>query len=233
MQQITTINTIEISSICDFKCPYCPAQAQKKHRDTGFMTWEVFEATIDWCKHFCVKGTQKEINLFGVGEPTLHKDLIKFIEYARKKLPFRQILHINTNGNTMTERLARELKRAGLNHIGITGHKPHPIAKTIRICQDVGLEFHLSFDPILQPNNWAGQVDWFEPRYSYPCHWLDTGQIMVMSNGDVTTCCIDAFARGKFGTIFDDLTELRTRPHEVCRNCHHIVPERMRLIKVA
>jgi len=233
MQEITTINSIEVSSLCDNDCPYCPAQKQKEHREVGLMTMEVFEAALGWVKHFCTQGSQLELNLFSVGEPTLNPDLIKMIEMARQRLPFRQVLHINTNGNTMTHELAQALKNAGLNHIGITGHKPRPIAKTIRICQDIGFEYHLSFDPIIQPNNWAGQVDWFEPRYSYPCHWLDIGQVTVMSNGDVTTCCIDAFAQGVISHVFEDITKARTKPHELCKACHHIVPERMRMVEIA
>lgn len=222
--KITTINSIEISSLCNLKCPYCPASIQGQHRQTGLMSMETFEKAIEWARYFARKGTQREINLFGVGEPTLNPDLAYMIELARNKLPFGQKLHINTNGLLMTRELAVKIKDAGIDHVDITGHDPYHTAKTIRIFREVGIAGQLSFDYITAPNNWAGQVDWFEPDYhkQWPCPWIGNGQVMVMSNGDVTRCCIDAFGTGIMGTVNDDLTQMDVTPFELCRKCHHI-----------
>jgi len=233
MQKITTINSIEISSLCNNKCSYCPASIQGEHRQVGFMSMDVFELTIAWIKHFVKEGTQKEVNFFGVGEPTLNPELINMIKYARLHLPVVLPLHLNTNGKLMTKELARALKDAGINHIDVTGHDAYITARTIRIFKEVGIEGQLSFDFITSPNNWAGQVDWFEPDYSYPCQWLRDGQVMVMSSGDVTTCCIDAFAKGVFTHVKKDITLVHTQPHKLCDSCHHEVPESMKRIKLA
>jgi hypothetical protein len=123
----------------------------------------------------------------------------------------------------MTEDLETKLKTAGINSIDVTGHKAKETAKTIRIFEKVGIPFKVSFDPILSPNNWAGQVDWFEPNYPnhYPCPWIGKGQVMIMSNGDITRCCLDAFGKGIMGTVFDDLTKMDVTEFELCRDCHH------------
>lgn len=235
---ITTINTIETSSLCNLKCEYCPARLQHKHREVGLMEWEVFEAAIDWVKYLCKQGTQKELNLFGIGEPLLNKDIIKMVEYARNKLPFRQRLHLNTNGILLTDKLAISLKRAGISSIDLTAHKARTTAEAIRILQNAGIDGVISLDFITRPNNWAGQVDWLEPLYfkakGWECPWLDRGQVMVMSNGDITACCIDAFAQGVFTHVFSDITKAEVQPMKLCDNCHHIIPERFeRIIKVA
>ena len=222
--RITTINSIEVSSLCNRSCRYCPASVQGMHRKTGLMSAEVFEKAIEWALHFARKGTQREINLFGVGEPALHPDLAKYVELARKTLPFKQALHLNTNGVAMTLELAIKLKAAGIDHIDITGHDAYHAAKTIRIFRKVGIGGQMSFDFITAPNNWAGQVDWFEPDYhkQWPCPWIGNGQVMVMSDGSVTRCCIDAFGTGIMGTVFDDLATMEVTPFELCRTCHHI-----------
>ena len=190
------------------------------------MTQEVFEKSIDWVLHFARQGTQRELNLFGVGEPTLHTQLVEFVQYARYKLPFKQILHLNTNGNTMTEELAIRLKNVGISEIDITAHNARSAAKTRRIFMKIGINHRISIDFVINPNNWAGQVDWFEPEYDAgPCPWLGRGQIMVMSNGDITTCCIDAFATNVFANILeDDLTKLKLKPFALCEKCHHTIP---------
>lgn len=222
--KVATVNTIELSSLCDNRCRYCPASVQGEHRETGLMNRATFEKALEWALYFARQGSQREINLFGVGEPTLHPDLPEFIALARERLPFKQVLHLNTNGNRMTAELARAVKNAGIDHIDITGHDHEATARTIRIFREVGIEGNLSYDFVTAPNNWAGQVDWFEPQYDAgPCPWIHRGQVMVMSDGSVTRCCIDAFGTGIMGSVWDDLAAMDVTPFELCRKCHHKV----------
>lgn len=224
--KIATINSIEISSLCDNACDYCPAPDQGQHRETGLMEHAVFEQAIGWVRKFAQAGTQRELNLFGVGEPTLHPALVDFVAYAREHLPARQRLHLNTNGNRMTIELARALKGAGIDSVDITAHKARAAARTLRIFRAAGIAGRISIDPITAPNNWAGQVDWFAPDYfkgaGMECPWLRRGQVMVMSSGAVTRCCIDAFGRGVCATLDDDLAAVDLKPFDLCRDCHHI-----------
>jgi hypothetical protein len=230
--KIKTINTIELSSICDNKCAYCPAPVQGQRREIGYMDEATFKAAIDWVLVFARAGTQLELNLFGVGESLLNPNVVDFVAYARRQLPFGQKIHISTNGNNVTKEGLISLERAGISSIDITDHKPKTTAAALRAFRAAGpsvqkLLRHISRDFVYSPNNWARQIDWFEPDDAYPktpCPWLQRGQIMVMSNGDLTTCCIDAFAEGKFGTIADDLSTLEMRAHELCRHCHHTLP---------
>jgi hypothetical protein len=235
--KITTINTIETSSLCDNSCEYCPASIQGEHRQVGLMEWDMFKQAIDWVLHFCKQRTQHELNLFGIGEPTLNPELVKMVSYARNRLPFRQKIHLNTNGNNMTYDLARDLQKSGITSIDITGHDARSAAETIRIFRQLGIPGQLSMDFMVKPNNWAGQVDWFEPDYhkvpGMDCPWIGKGQAMVMSNGDITNCCIDAFASGVFTHVSEDIAQKEIQPFKLCHACHHIIPESERLIKVA
>lgn len=224
---ISTINSIEVSSACDNACEYCPCSEQYKYRKVGLMDFDTFEAAIKWALYFARKGSQREINLFGVGEPTLHPDLVAMVAYARKTLPFKQVLHLNTNGNRMTADLARDLKEAGIDQIDITGHNHYATAKTIRIFQQVGIRFSVSYDFALHPNDWAGQVDWFSADYNLgDCPWISRGQVMVMSDGNIVSCCIDAFAKNVIGNIRNDnIDQIEVTPSDLCGRCHHRVPQ--------
>jgi len=228
VQPITTINTIETSSVCDNFCQYCPAKDQHKHRKVGFMDLDIFAAALQWVQLYADRGTQRELNLFGVGEPMLNPNIVEMVRLARIALPDHLPVHLNTNGNIFTEELAWKLKDAGITEIDVTGHNPHATAKTIRILKKVGIPGRVSFDPVLQPNNWAGQVDWFEPEYSYPCPWLHRGQVMVMSDGSVTRCCIDAFAKGILSHVLYNLDLIDETPFELCESCHQTVPQASR-----
>lgn len=198
-------------------------------RDVGYMTEEVFYKAVYWVKYFANEGTQLEVNLFGVGEPLMNPKLIQYVAYARKHLPIRIPLHLNTNGKLMTKIIAVGLKSAGITSIDVTGHNARYAANTIRILDDVGIPFKVSFDPITAPNNWAGQVNWFEPRYPkpYPCPWIGRGQVMIMSTGDVTRCCLDAFARGILCNVLtDNLSEVEVTPFALCDSCHHTLDKK-------
>jgi len=231
--KIQTINSIEVSSICDLSCRYCCAKDQGKYRETGLMTMDTFLQTMEWVLFFSRRGTQMELNLFGVGEPTLNPLLPDMISQARKNLRSCMPVHINTNGHwvdastmlvTEAERnYILRLKGAGISHIDVTGHVPFRTAKAIRVLQLCGMPGRLSVDPMTAPNNWAKQVDWFNPTYNAgPCPWINKGQIMVMSNGDITRCCIDAFGKGILGRIDQtDIDAIDVSPFRLCQDCHH------------
>lgn len=225
---IRTITNIELSSRCNNTCQYCPAPEQHNWRDTGLMEWDTFVRTIALVKELAQRGTQREVNLFGIGEPTLNPMLSDMISHARLTLPAKVPLHFNTNGKLMTEELARAIKRAGIDHVDITGHDPYHTARCLRIFKAVGIQGRVSVDFMLHPNNWAGQVDWFEPDYMHPCQWLRDSQVMVYHDGRITTCCIDAKGSGVFASVFDEAPlEAEHQVHGLCSGCHHVVPEEM------
>lgn len=88
-----TTMDIEPTQQCNFKCVMCVSFVEKKEN----MTFETFKNIID--EQFGLI----EVKIQGVGEPLLNKDLIKMIEYARKKWLWVRtttngsLLHVNDN----------------------------------------------------------------------------------------------------------------------------------------
>jgi hypothetical protein len=206
---------------------------QGEHREIGYMTEDIFRAAIDWVLRFARAGTQLELNLFGVGESLLNPNVVDFVAYARQKLPFKQLIHISTNGNNLTKEMLLSLHKAGISSIDITDHKAAATAQALRLFRECGPQVsrllrNISRDFVYTPNNWAGQVDWFAPDEHYPrtlCPWLQRGQVMVMSDGNVTNCCIDAFAGGVFTNVLtDNLNKKEIRAIPLCIKCHHKAP---------
>lgn len=229
--KIQSITNIETSSLCNNTCEYCPAPKQGKHREVGYMSMKTFNKAMEWLKHFCDQKTQMEVNLFGIGEPTMNPHIVEMVKLARNTIYIDGKVHLNTNGNTMTMEMAQALKDAGITDIDITGHNPRSVAKTIRIFQQVGIDGKLSIDFMTSPNNWAGQVDWFEPQYTMPCRWLARGEVMILSNGDVTTCCLDSRGQGVITNVFEDITKADMSPFNLCKTCHHTLPDGMTIDK--
>ena len=221
--KITTITNIETSAKCNLACQYCMSASQHKWRDTGLMDMDTFEATMKIVKKFVEAGTQREINLFGVGEPLLNENIIEMIKIARKTSPLWP-LHLNTNAFFLTKEVADKLRTSGINHIDITGHDHFHTAKGIKILRKAGIRFNLTYDFVISPNNWAGQVDWFPADYKVICPWITRGQAFVMWNGDIVNCCFDAKKTNVLGNVkentFDQIKEICIKEFELCKNCH-------------
>ena len=218
--KVTTINSIEISSMCNNTCEYCPAAVQGRYRKTGFMTMEIFNKALEFVKYFNEQGTQKELNLFGVGESLMNPLFPIMLKKAFEVEPMIRPLHLNTNGRFVTKELV-ELFNLYLNHLDITAHNPRDTIVAYRLCKDQKFKLGFSADFWIHPNDWAGQVDWFKSEKSYPCPWLRNGQAWIMSDGNISTCCFDAFAQGVIGNVFESKPEkLEVKPYKLCTTCH-------------
>jgi len=219
----TTINSIEVSSICDNKCPYCPAPTQMEYRSIGNMSLETFKKALLWVDYFVKQGSQRELNLHGIGEPTLNPDLVEMIHLAREVTPGQ--INFNTNGNHMTEALALKCKLAGISTINVTGHDARMTMEAIKAIKRADIPVFSNQDFATAPNNWGGQVDW-TPKVDYTlrCNWLYVGQVFVMWDGRVSRCCLDARGDGVFATLDEDISEFDLTPFVLCKDCHHERP---------
>lgn len=224
----SSIMNIEVSALCNLKCQYCMSPEQSQHRRIGLMDRKTFEKCIEWIKIFIQKGTQTEINLFGVGEPTMNSNLVEYVQMLRNEIPLCIKIHTNTNGGLMTEDLAKRLIEAGITQIDLTGHNHLWTAKTLRLFRRLNVKTNVTYDFTLVPNNWAGQVNWFESELRYPCPWLHRGQLFIAWNGDIFQCCFDAKATNVMGNIFkNEPDDIECKPFSLCEKCHQIVPEQV------
>ena len=95
--------SIETVNICNAKCWFCP---QPDHlRKKGYMDYELFKKIIDEIAIYRKK--IKSIAMFMDGDPTLHKGLIKFLEYAKvKKI---KNIYLSSNMEYFNEKLIDQI----------------------------------------------------------------------------------------------------------------------------
>ena len=84
---------IEITNVCNLDCSFCP----KTNRTSEFMLFELFKNVITQVKPLC-----KEITLHVMGEPTLHPQFKKFVNYAKEK---KVTINLTTNGTNLSSTL--------------------------------------------------------------------------------------------------------------------------------
>ncbi len=78
---------VEITKACNLKCTFCPS---KNNISKEYLSFDNFKHIIDQIKDYT-----EGIYLHILGEPLLHKELFKFIEYASKYVK----VSLTTNGH--------------------------------------------------------------------------------------------------------------------------------------
>ncbi|NPE27411.1 radical SAM protein [Methanococcoides sp. SA1] len=107
---------IEVSSACNLKCKFCDATINKIGTKSGFMDFETFSKIIDEgvnCGLYAIK-----LNSGARGEPLLNKQIVKMVEYAKKKGIID--VYLNTNAVLLTKELSSQLINSGLDRISIS-----------------------------------------------------------------------------------------------------------------
>lgn len=211
------VHQIEVTSRCNLRCRYCTHPKMKRAKID--MTEEMFRRTLDVCHELQMRnGKQRELNLAGIGESTMHPQLADFMRMSKERMPWVTII-LATNGVTLTKELSAAIKPYA-PMVWVSLHRPEVAAKAVNILRDDALYAGASTDPSLSSVNWAGQVDWPVTAKRQPCDWLHFSKVMVMSDGRATTCCFDAEGAGIVAQTPEELLSASHGPYSLCETCH-------------
>jgi len=105
---------IEVTSRCNLNCTFCDKQPLLKKDQLGDMDFALFRKIIDEGALYGLKSVQLSYR----GEPLLHPDIARMIDYAKQKGVEK--VFFCTNGMLLTPTMSRELIRAGLDQITVS-----------------------------------------------------------------------------------------------------------------
>jgi hypothetical protein len=219
---IREIHQVELTTHCNLRCRYCPSP--KMPRVHEHMTWDTFLDSMKLVKYYCDQVTQNELALTGIGEPTMHPQFIDMVAIARETIGLDRFLTVSTNGITFTEKIAQAAQKYNLK-VFVSLHRPEKAGPAIELAKKYGVFGCANASPATSSFDWAGQVNWQVSSPRYLCEYLKQGWGVIMADGRVTTCCLDADGAGVIGTVKDDPSTLRVKPYKHCEKCHMIVPE--------
>lgn len=156
-----------INELCNFDCAYCRGLHERVFAGNILkeMSLERMKETIDiWCR-----GTPLENIRFSGGEPTLHRNIVDIVEYARES--GIQRIAVSTNGSTRLE-VYEDLVKAGVNDFSISldaadaatgdmmaGNKIGAWDKVIRTIRFLADCTYVTVGVVLTPDNVGNFID--------------------------------------------------------------------------
>jgi len=102
--------SVELTNICNLKCPECATGSDRMKRAKGYMKIELFKKIIGELSPFLTN-----INLYFQGEPMLHPDFFMFLENCSG-------IHsvVSTNGHFLTPENAERIVKSKLSKLIIS-----------------------------------------------------------------------------------------------------------------
>ena len=223
----TTLHQIEVTSQCNLRCVYClhPIMSRAKQH----MTTHVWLNALRWVQHFVDAGTQGELVLSGTGEPTLNPRLPEMAREARYVIGPKRRLVTTTNGLAVTPELVEALKPSDIR-VYVSLHRPEKAEAAVHLLEAAGLFEQAVMDPVMGPNNWAGQVQWPDRINrggdARPvCPWLSRGWLFVSAEGDFYSCCYANGGTPKLGHVEEPCRNISPEPWDICGACWQRPPK--------
>ena len=113
--------TVEPTNYCNLRCVFCFQHDRQSINECGlklgYLDFDLYKKAIDDLKEFPQR--LKKLKIGGFGEPLLHKDLPRMIEYAKKHDAAERI-DLFTNGILLNRQMSSDLVNAGLDWINIS-----------------------------------------------------------------------------------------------------------------
>lgn len=231
---IREIHLIELTTRCNLRCKYCPSPKLDVPREAGGhgrpkvdMEWAVFEQTLRFIEKLLAAGTQGEVALTGIGEPTLHPRLVDAVAALRALLGPARPVTVSTNGLLFTEELAAALQPYA-PWVFVSLHRPERAGAAVEVAKKYGILKGVNAGAAVSAMDWAQQVKWFNSHPPADCEYLRAGWAAVLVDGRITQCCVDADGSGVTGTVWDEPAAVPMRPWELCQRCSFAVPRQLK-----
>lgn len=227
---VRDVHQIELTTRCNLRCHYCP-HFPELPREKVDMTWDVYLAALDLVRHFVRVGTQTELSLTGIGESMLHPRFIEAVAEARVAIGPSRMLTLTTNGLLLDDDVARSIAPFRPS-VFVSLHRPEKAAFAVEVAKRHGILAGINNSFATASFDWAGSQKNWTPIRSAPkikCEYLRSGWAVVLVDGRVATCCLDADGSSVVGDVWTDPAKLLLAPWKGktgngCESCHMEVP---------
>ena len=205
MNPLFEVILIETHNQCTRTCWFCKFGQQRQDPSTLQMSWQTIERIVGNLRDLDYRG---RISWFWINEPLMDPRILDIIAYTRRECP-NAFLSLVTNGDLLTDALYKDLRRNGLDALGISIYDTPAAEHAEAIDGDdrlVLMDMRHARAPRLE--NRAGNVKrhsrLFNKTRNERSH-LSCGRpfsmMTVNANGQVTLCCSDLYSDVIMGDV--------------------------------
>jgi MoaA/NifB/PqqE/SkfB family radical SAM enzyme len=144
---------VEVTTRCNLACTFCTHPSLDED--------QMIDLPIDIYKNVIKEGKNlglAAVNLNGLGEPLLRKDLVEFIDFAKKNGVVDIMFH--TNGTVMNEKLANQIIAAGIDKVIFSVDSPNKTTyESMRLLRTSFLKHKKGLTDNIKGTKWEKTVD--------------------------------------------------------------------------
>ncbi len=207
---VPEVYQIEVSSICNSSCSYCPHRLMK--RKQGNMEIETFIRTLEIMKN-------NYVALHHFGEPTLNPLLPYFIREANR---MNIKTEFSTNGNNCRVLTKAIEEKPYLVRLALDSLENKHFIKFYEVIakqNDVILLTHSVKKGTKPFINFAGAVEG-KSQVKGECYFKKYNYVCILWQGDVVPCCCDYDGVEILGNVYEpDKIKLKEN-YSLCKTCY-------------
>jgi len=114
MEDYPDVVQVDVTNRCNFSCIMCIRNFWREK--LGDMSFDLFKKIANEAFP-----SVKRVTLYGEGEPLVHPDFIRMVDFARKRLPKDAEIFFSTNGSLLDENIANILfKKIGVDCVAFS-----------------------------------------------------------------------------------------------------------------
>jgi radical SAM protein with 4Fe4S-binding SPASM domain len=196
---------IETHNQCTRTCWFCKFGQQRQDADTSQMSWQTIERIVGNLKELDYRG---RISWFWINEPLMDSRILDIVAYTRRECP-DAFLSLVTNGDLLTDAVYKDLRRSGLDALGVSIYDTPAAEHAEAIDGDdrlVLMDMRRIRPPHLE--NRAGNIKRHsrlftetKNEWSHKSCGRPFSMMTVNANGQVALCCSDLYSDVIMGDV--------------------------------
>jgi radical SAM protein with 4Fe4S-binding SPASM domain len=202
---------IETHNECTRTCWFCKFGQDRQDPEQARMSWPTIERIVGNLRDLSYRG---RISWFWINEPLMDPRIVEIIRYTREHCP-DAFLSLVTNGDLLTDATYKELRRNGLDALGISIYD-NPAAKQAEAIEQDGrlVPMDMRHARIPRLENRGGNIKRHARLFAEARHARRRqgcarpfSMMTVNAKGQVVLCCADLYSDVVMGDVMTDRLE--------------------------
>lgn len=195
-----TLKTIEINLIdfCNRSCSFCPHGIDEYTHPQGKASIKLFHTLKD---QIIKAKWSNRISLCGFGEPTLHKQLLQFINILNDTGCW---IELTTNGDLLNKNYIQDLINTKISLINVSVYDIESLNQLQKVFDGIDKTKYILRNRFSIDNDYVDRSGVIKSniKKSKNACYLPSYKMLLNHSGDVFLCCNDWSRKNKYGNIF-------------------------------